>query len=256
MLILLSPTKKLGTEHPAGLPCTGPSFKKEANRLVRGLRQLSSAQLGSLMNLSDSLEKLTYDRLQSWSPNPKIGQAVPSLFAYQGEVFSKMNPADFSESEFDFSQKHLRIVSGLYGLLRPLDSIMPYRLEMGLPWSCGKGNSLYEFWGERIANAVNSQLACQGDDIVVNLASNEYIKAVQPNKIAGQILTPIFKEKKGEKFRVVSFCAKRARGLMSRFIIKNKAKVPEELKGFREDGYRFQPKLSSEKDWVFTRPTP
>ena len=115
---------------------------------------------------------------------------------------------------------------------------------------------MYEFWGERIANAVNSQLACQGDDIVVNLASNEYIKAVQPNKVAGQILTPIFKEKKGEKFRVVSFCAKRARGLMSRFIIKNKAKVPEELKGFREDGYRFQPKLSSEKDWVFTRPTP
>ncbi|MDP6942005.1 MAG: peroxide stress protein YaaA [Planctomycetota bacterium] len=254
MLILLSPTKKLGIEHPVGLPRAAPIFVKEANRLVQGLRQLSSAQLGSLMNLSDSLEKLTYDRLKSWSPRPRIGQAVPSLFAYQGEVFSKMNPADFSESEFAFSQKHLRIVSGLYGLLRPLDSIMPYRLEMGLPWSCDQGNSLYEFWGDRITNAVNSQLAGQGDNIVVNLASNEYIKAVQPKNVSGQILTPIFKEKKGEKLRVVSFCAKRARGLMSRFIIKNKLEDPEELKDFREDGYQFQPKLSSENDWVFTRP--
>ena len=255
MLILLSPAKKLGTDFPAAIQCTEPHFITEAQELVGGLQKQSSADLAELMSLSKNLADLTHARFQSWTAPAAAGQAVPSLFAFRGDVYSQMDAATFSNSDLDFSQKHLRILSGLYGLLRPMDWVMPYRLEMGTRWPNARGKNLYEFWESKISEAVNRQLQMQGDDVLINLASNEYFKAVKSDQIKGHILTPVFKEKKGDQYRVVSFCAKRARGMMSRYIIQNRCKDTANLKKFNQGGYIFQPKLSCPQEFVFTRST-
>ncbi len=253
MLILLSPAKKLGADFPANLRCTKPDFLSEAEELVDGLRRQSPSDLAGMMGLSDALSELNHARFQSWTTESTKGEATPSLFAFQGDVFAKMDALSFSSTDLSFAQDHLRILSGLYGLLRPLDWIMPYRLEMGTRWQNSRGKNLYEFWGTSINEAINQQLSAQGDNVVINLASNEYFKAAKGELLDGHVLTPVFKEKKGDQYRVISFCAKRARGMMSRFIIKNRCNKTTNLKAFNEEGYTFQAKLSSEKEFVFTR---
>ena len=251
MLLLLSPAKKLTDECSSGVTCTEPKFLKEAQELVRGLKKLSAAQLSELMNLSDVLADLNHKRFRAWKT--VAGQSGASVFAFQGDVYASMEAASFSKSELEFAQNHLRILSGLYGVLRPLDWMHPYRLEMGTRFENSHGKNLYQFWGDKINTAVQAQLNAQGDNVLVNLASNEYFKSVKDKQLNATLITPVFKEKRGDNFKVMSFFAKKARGLMARFVITNKITNPQDMKDFEDNGYTFRKGLSAERTWVFAR---
>ena len=251
MLLLLSPAKKLADECSSGVTCTEPEFLKEAQELVRGLKKLSSVQLSELMDLSDVLADLNHKRFRTWKT--VAGQSGASVFAFQGDVYAGMDAASFSKSQLDFSQNHLRILSGLYGVLRPLDWMHPYRLEMGTRFENSHGKNLYQFWGDKINTAVQAQLNAQDDNVLVNLASNEYFKSVKAKQLKATLITPVFKEKRSDDFKVISFFAKKARGLMARFVITNKITNPQDMKEFVEDGYTFRKGLSAERTWVFAR---
>lgn len=202
-------------------------------------RELTPAQIGSLMKISDKLAGLNAARFAEWQPNFTPQNARQAILAFKGDVYTGLHAEDFSEQDFDFAQQHLRMLSGLYGLLRPLDLMMPYRLEMGIKLHNAKGNDLYSFWGDLLTEKLNQQLKEQGDDVLINLASDEYFKAVKPAKLDGQLIKPVFLDEKGGKFKVISFYAKKARGLMSRFIIQNQLTQPDQLKDFNLEGYFF-----------------
>jgi cytoplasmic iron level regulating protein YaaA (DUF328/UPF0246 family) len=205
------------------------------------------------MHLSSNLSNLNWERYQQWSTNITTANAKQCLLAFKGDVYAGLNAETFNEEDFDFAQQHLRILSRLYGLLKPLDLMMPYRLEMGTRLENKRGKNLYQFWGNIITDALNEQLKQQGDDVLINLASNEYFKSVKPKLIEGQIITPQFKEMKNGEYKMIGIYAKKARGLLSRFIIKNRLSAPEDLKHFTLDDYRFRDEMSDEKQWVFTR---
>ena len=259
MLAVISPAKTLDFESatPPHRP-TQPGRLSESAELIAALRGKSRPELEALMNISPGLADLNWQRYRDWRLAPD-GKSLPSdearaaLFAFKGDVYTGFSLESYRADDFRFAQRHLRILSGLYGLLRPLDLILPYRLEMGTALATGRGRNLYEFWGERITVDLNASLAKSGDRTLVNLASQEYFKAVQPDRIEGRIVTPHFREWRGGKYRIISFSAKKARGLMSDFLIRRRLEDPEDLKQFDLDGYRYRPELGDESNWHFTR---
>jgi cytoplasmic iron level regulating protein YaaA (DUF328/UPF0246 family) len=254
MLIVISPAKTLDYDTPPKTKRhTKPRFLDHSQRLVNILRNYSALDLAELMHLSHKLAELNFERYQDWSPQLTPQNAKQAVLAMKGDVYSGLDAESFDEEDFGFAQEHLRILSGLYGVLRPLDLMHPYRLEMGTRLANEAGKDLYAFWGETITEALNADLEAQGDDLLVNLASNEYFKSIKPKLLQGRILTPQFKERKGDRYRVLGVYAKKARGLMAGFIVRNRLSQAEDIKGFTDEGYAFDPALSSEDEWVFTR---
>lgn len=254
MIAILSPAKKLdkNTERETEVYTT-PQFLDDSRELVDVLRDYSPDQLGRLMNISRQLAEVNYERFARWHTPFTRDNAHPAVFLFNGQVYQGLEAENLRDEDLAFAQDHLRILSGLYGLLRPLDLIQPYRLEMGTRLSNSRGRDLYAFWGEKITAALNESLAGHSSKVVLNLASNEYYKALQPGKIEGDIITPVFKEKKGDQYRTVAVYAKKARGLMSRFILENRIDEAEAIQSFEEEGYVFSPQQSSQKEWVFVR---
>ena len=254
MLVVISPAKTLNFESPARTTASSmPTFLKDSEQLIRQLRKFSPSEIAELMNLSDKLAVLNSTRYESWKLPFTAKNAKQAMLAFRGDVYLGLDADSFTKKDDEFAQLHLRILSGLYGVLKPLDLIQPYRLEMGTSLNTRHGNNLYRFWDDKITNYLNAELATHQDGTLINLASNEYFKVLRPNKLDADIVTPIFKDKKNGQYKVISFFAKKARGMMARFIIKKKIQTPEGIKLFDVGGYSFNPEFSSEKDWVFTR---
>ena len=254
MLTVISPAKTLDYETPATIDLhTTPDFLDQSGLLIEQLRQLSPQEVAALMGISDKLGVLNYDRYQAWQLPFTQANAKPAALAFKGDVYTGLQAETFKVNDFKFAQKHLRILSGLYGLLRPLDLMQPYRLEMGTKLANSRGGDLYAFWGGRIAAGLNRQLKSIKADTLVNLASNEYFKAIDRQQLDAEVVTPVFKDKKGDTYKVISFYAKKARGMMSAYIINNRIQDPKQIKKFRQDGYRYNAGLSSTAQWVFTR---
>ena len=254
MLAILSPAKTLDYS-PQRLVSrkTNCEFLKDSEELIGGLSKLSSKDVGKLMGISEKLADLNRERFQTWTvPFPK-GAAKQALLAFKGDVYQGFDLECFSEEDWRFAQDHLRILSGLYGLLRPLDQMLPYRLEMGTKLKTTRGKNLYEFWGTQLTDSLNKALKRQGDDILVNLASNEYYGAVKKEALKARVITPVFKDTKNGKLKIISFYAKLARGLMADFIIRNRIEGVEDLKGFAAAAYGFDASLSEGSTLVFTR---
>lgn len=250
MLIVISPAKTLDYSHPEFSAHSLPDFTSEVKDLVGVLRKKSASQISKLMHLSDSLAILNEERYKSFSETFSPDNSKQALLAFKGEVYTKMEADTFTAEDLEFAQQHLRILSGLYGLLKPLDLIQPYRLEMGTPLKTKKGSNLYQYWGTKISKALN---ALGEGRTLVNLASQEYFKAVDHKTLKLPVITIHFKEYKEGKYQVVGFFAKQARGLMARYAIQNRITEPEQLKVFREEGYEFSAPLSTAQDWVFVR---
>jgi cytoplasmic iron level regulating protein YaaA (DUF328/UPF0246 family) len=254
MLAVISPAKTLDYDTPAPTErFTQPDFLDDSRQLMDPLRQLMPSDLARLMKLSDKLAALNVARFGQWQPNFTLDNAKQALFAFKGDVYTGLEASTLSLAQHDFAQQHLRILSGLYGLLRPLDLMMPYRLEMGTRLANSRGKDLYQFWGSIIANALNEALASQGDTILVNLASNEYFKAVDKKCLDATIVTPVFKDFKSGEYKVISFYAKKARGRMLRYIIEQQISQPERLCEFNWDGYTFCTSESSDSQLIFKR---
>ena len=257
MLIVISPAKTLDFSTPSPLrKFTQPQFLDQSQHLIDTLREYNPEQLSALMSISPKLGELNWQYNLNWTPPFTRANAKQALLAFRGDVYRGLDADRFTAADFDYAQKHLRILSGLYGLLRPLDLIQPYRLEMGTSLRNPRGKNLYAFWGERIATALNAELKKAATPLLINLASEEYFKAVCPKTLAAEVLTPQFKERKGNGYKVVSFYAKRARGLMSAYILRHRIDNAEALKDFALDGYRYNHALSQARDWVFTREMP
>ena len=257
MLILISPAKTLDFETPSKIESfSKPAFLSDAEVLVEQLQKLSAAEISALMKISDKLGVLNASRYQTWQNFDSI-TAKQALLAFQGDVYQGLDADSFSQSDFEFAQEHLRILSGLYGVLRPLDLIQPYRLEMGTKLAHAKlqlsADTLYDFWQDKLTQAINQQLDKLDNQTIINLASNEYFKAVKPKLLTENIVTPVFKDWKDGKYKIISFYAKKARGMMTAFIIKNRLNNPEDIKDFAEAGYSFDGELSSDNNFVFTR---
>ncbi len=255
MLIVISPAKKLDFD---SLPQTDdfsmPDCLDDASELINTLRPYSVKQLEKLMHLSSNLAQLNHDRYKDWNLPFNPQNAKQAILTFKGDVYAGINIESFSDEDLSFTQDHLRILSGLYGLLRPLDLMQPYRLEMGTRLENERGKNLYEFWGSRITQLINQQLKDSGIDTLVNLASNEYFKSVKTKELDGQIITPVFKEKRDDgSYKIIGIYAKKARGMMSAFILKNKLEDVEQIKEFSEAGYVYNPGLSNKTDWVFSR---
>lgn len=255
MLIVISPAKKLDYQSPLSTErYTQAEFLAKSQELIKICRQLTPAQLSSLMGISDKLGGLNAARFADWQAEVTPDKARPALLAFKGDVYLGMQADDFSEQDFDFAQTHLRILSGLYGLLRPLDLMQPYRLEMGTKLVNKQGKDLYTFWSDLITDKLNLVLAAQGDNLLVNLASEEYFKAINLTKLNGTIIKPVFYDQKNGRYKIISFYAKKARGLMSRFIIKNRLTRTDQLSDFNLDGYQFSLGDSQGNELVFKRP--
>ncbi|MCX1376416.1 peroxide stress protein YaaA [Escherichia coli] len=308
MLILISPAKTLDYQSPLTTTrYTLPELLDNAQQLIHEARKLTPPQISSLMRISDKLAGINAARFHDWQPNFTPENARQAILAFKGDVYTGLQAETFSEDDFDFAQQHLRMLSGLYGVLRPLDLMQPYRLEMGIRlenargkdlyqfWGDiitnklnealaaqgdnvvinlasdeyfksvkpkklnaeiiknARGKDLYQFWGDIITNKLNEALAAQGDNVVINLASDEYFKSVKPKKLNAEIIKPVFLDEKNGKFKIISFYAKKARGLMSRFIIENRLTKPEQLTGFNSEGYFFDEASSSNGELVFKR---
>jgi Uncharacterized protein conserved in bacteria len=254
MLILISPAKTLDYQSElATTRYTQPELLDNSQQLIREARKLSAPQIKKLMGISDKLADLNATRFHDWQPDFTPDNARQAILAFKGDVYTGLQAETFSEADFDFAQQHLRMLSGLYGVLRPLDLMQPYRLEMGIRLENARGKDLYHFWGDTITEKLNDALSAQGDDIVVNLASDEYFKSVKPKVLKGRIIKPVFLDEKNGKFKVISFYAKKARGLMTRFIIENRLNRPEQLKTFNSEGYFFDEETSVADELVFKR---
>lgn len=254
MLIVISPAKKLDYETPSKIKtATTPDYMDHSMLLIQRLRQFCSLDIAELMKLSLKLAELNFDRYEAFEPQCTKDNAKQALLAFKGDVYQGLDAESFNAADFKFAQQHLRILSGLYGLLRPLDLMQPYRLEMGTKLDTERGKNLYEFWGDIITDGLNKQLGKIKSGTLVNLASNEYFKSVKPKNIAGEIITPQFKEYKNGDYKMIGIYAKRARGLMARYIIQNQITKPEALKDFREEGYTINKRLSAGNSLVFTR---
>ena len=252
MKIIISPAKSLDFESNVKTNVfTQPSFLKESSLLNKKLKDLSKKKLGDLMKISPALADLNYDRNQSWHQPFSLENSKQAIYAFTGEVFRGIDIASLAEEKIPLLQDRLRILSGLYGLLKPLDLIQPYRLEMGTRISVGKADNLYKFWDSNLADALNNEM--KDGSLLINLASSEYFKAVPKKVLKASMITPIFKELKNGDYKIVMTYAKRARGLMVRYIIENNVNTLEELKGFTTDNYAFTESLSTETELVFTR---
>ncbi len=254
MIIILSPSKTIEKiSSNANQTPSQPLFLDRSKPLVNALRKFSQKGIEELMSISPQLARLNVERFISWSTPFDKNNSHPALLSFKGDVYEGINAEDFTSDDFAFAQNHLRILSGLYGALRPLDLMQPYRLEMGIKFSIGKSKNLYDYWKTKLTEYINTELNGLGKGILVNLASNEYSKAIDLKAIKGEIITPIFKEQKGNTYKTIAIHAKRARGLMTRFIIKNKIDDVEKIKLFDYEGYYFSPNESKGNDWVFVR---
>lgn len=254
MLMVISPAKTLDYESPlATQRFTQPALLEKSQQLIEVARDLSPAQIASLMSISDKLAHLNAERFNQWQPPFTPDNARQAILAFKGDVYTGLQAETFSEADFTFAQQHLRMLSGLYGVLRPLDLMQPYRLEMGIRLANPAGKDLYSFWGDQLTTALNAALAEQGDDVLINLASDEYFKAIKPKQLNGKLIKPVFLDEKNGKFKVISFYAKKARGLMSRYIIQQRLTQPEQLKQFDVDGYVFDAAESTDTELVFKR---
>lgn len=250
MLILISPAKTLDLSESPIEQRSNPDFKKEIKELVSIMKKKKPKDIKALMHVSDNLAELNHERYQRFEDDFSVDNAKQALLAFKGDVYTKIDVDNFSSADFEFAQRHLRILSGLYGLLKPLDLIQPYRLEMGIKLKNKKGKDLYSFWGSKIAQAIDA--AAEGG-VVVNLASQEYFKAVDRSSLKAQVITPTFKEYRDGTYKVIGLFAKQARGLMTDFAIKNRLTNPEVLKAFQEAQYEYSDTLSTEEEWVFVR---
>ncbi|EIC86554.1 peroxide stress protein YaaA [Serratia sp. M24T3] len=254
MLTIISPAKTLDYESElATKRYTQPELLDKSSQLIAIAKKLSPAEISSLMGISDKLAHLNAERFNDWQPDFTPKNARQAILAFKGDVYTGLQAEDFSEKDFDFAQQHLRMLSGLYGLLRPLDLMQPYRLEMGIRLNNPQGTNLYAFWGELLTEKLNTVLKEQGDNILVNLASDEYFKAVKPARLDGEIIKPVFLDEKNGNYKVISFYAKKARGLMSRFIIKERLTKRKQLEEFSLEGYQFDATRSEGNELVFTR---
>ena len=254
MLLILSPSKTLDYETPSALKAfSQPMFLEDSEKLVAKLRTLSQPQITQMMELSEKLAALNVARFKNFTTPFTPKNARPALLAFKGDVYASIEVENYTKKDFDFAQTHLRILSGLYGLLRPLDLMQAYRLEMGRKLAIGKTEDLYGFWGTRIAEALNDELAVHKNKLLVNLASEEYAKAVVRKSLKFPIIDVVFKEKKGDQLKIIGLFAKQARGAMANYIIQNQIDKPEDLRDFSERDYQFQPALSSEKILTFVR---
>lgn len=254
MLFVISPAKALDYETPAHIKTfTQPLFVEQASELIDVLREKSPQQVAELMDLSDQLAGLNAARYQAWSPKFTAKNSKQAVLAFDGDVYGGLDAKTLNEDELDWLQQHLCILSGLYGVLRPLDRMQPYRLEMGTRLKTDKGSNLYRFWGSQIADYLNSRARADKSPVLVNLASEEYFKAVDLKALQPRVVNCVFEEKKGANYKIVSFFAKRARGLMVRYALQHRASTPEQLKGFDLEGYRFAPAASEPDRFVFRR---
>jgi cytoplasmic iron level regulating protein YaaA (DUF328/UPF0246 family) len=254
MLMVISPAKTLDFETPPTTErFTQPQYLDHSQELILQLRELTPAQISELMHLSDKLAGLNAARFGSWTPAFTAKNAKQALLAFKGDVYTGLAAETLSETDLDYAQQHLRMLSGLYGLLRPLYLMQPYRLEMGTKLANARGKDLYAFWGERISEWLNEALAEQGDDVLLNLASNEYFSAVKRSALKARVIDTEFRDQKNGQYKIISFYAKKARGMMSRFVISERIDNPEHLKQFDAQGYRFDNELSKPDKLVFLR---
>ena len=252
MLIIISPAKSFSKEVNApALNYSQPGHLENSEKLMGKLRGLSKKKLAGLMNLSNDLATMNMERHQNWQPPFAVDNADPAIFAFIGEVYRGMDAKSFSLADLEYAQDHLRILSGLYGCLKPLDLIQPYRLEMGAKLKYHRKNNLYQFWGDEITDEINEVL--EAEEILVNLASNEYFKAINTKKLKGRIITPVFKDFSNGEYKSLMTYAKNARGMMSRYIIQERIEDPELLKSFNGGNYCYSPEMSDEGTLVFIR---
>lgn len=254
MLILLSPAKTLDMDTPARVSePTHPDFLDHSEKLVRSLRRYSKVKLGKMMNISEPLAALNAQRFDNWQLPFDKDNARPAIQAFRGDVYVGLDADTLNKRDLAYAQKHLRILSGLYGVLRPLDLIQAYRLEMGTSLKTRKGKNLYDFWGSDITDYLNEELSASRQPCVVNLASNEYFKSVKPSQLAGPLISPVFKDEKKGEYKIISFFAKKARGAMARHLIQNRAKGEDAVLDFTALGYQYSATDSSEGLPVFLR---
>ena len=252
MLIVLSPAKSLDFETPVKTKLsTTPRFLDRSAQLIDSLRTLSPAQLSELMELSDPLAALNVGRYASWNEDPADGRQA--IMTFNGDVYDGFDARSLKPKQLDYTQANVRILSGLYGVLRPLDLIQPHRLEMGTRLATPHGKDLYSFWGETVTNKLNDTIEAQGAKVLVNLASEEYFRSVKPKLLAVPVITPVFEDWKNGKYKIISFFAKRARGMMARYAAVKGITDPQKLKRFDTDGYAFVKEASNDTSWVFRR---
>jgi cytoplasmic iron level regulating protein YaaA (DUF328/UPF0246 family) len=252
MLMVVSPAKTL--DYESELPIqesTQPEMLEESQQLIDQLKKLTPADVASLMKLSDKLADLNVNRFAHWKQPFNADNARPAIYAFKGDVYTGLDAYSFNKKQMTFAQKHLRILSGLYGLLKPLDLMQPYRLEMGTKFANKKGANLYEFWGDTITNKLNDNL--KKGEVILNLASNEYFKSVKTKSLKGEVVTPVFKDQKNGNYKIISFYAKKARGMMAAYVINNQINDAEAIKQFDVAGYRFSEIQSKNNEWVFLR---
>ncbi|GGC55916.1 peroxide stress protein YaaA [Marinobacter halophilus] len=256
MLMIISPAKTLDYDSPLATDTyTQPDFLDDACELIDQLKDLEPHQVSNLMSISDKLGQLNAERFRAWSTPFTLNNARQAILAFKGDVYTGLDAETFSDEDFAFAQKHLRMLSGLYGLLKPLDLMQPYRLEMGTRFENQRGKDLYAFWGNKLTEALN-QLLAEDDQVLVNLASNEYFKSIKKKDLDGRLITPQFKDWKNGQYKMISFYAKKARGLMCRYATQNRISQVDDLKGFNLEGYYFSEDQSDKNNWVFLRDQP
>ena len=254
MFFVLSPAKNLNEKDPVPIKeFTQPDLLAEAEILMRQLRELAPQQIAELMHVSDKIALLNAERNAEWHTPFTPENAKQAVFMFNGDVYEGIAADTLKPEQIQYLQQHVRLLSGLYGVLRPLDLMQPYRLEMGTAFANTRGKNLYEFWGDIITDLLNDTLAQAGSNILVNLASQEYFKSVNTKKLKARLITPVFKDEKNGKYKIISFYAKRARGLMVRYAAEHNITDPEMLKNFDYEGYSFNAAASNESEWVFMR---
>lgn len=254
MIHLLSPAKSLDFEtKPTTENYSIAEYQDQSEKLIRKARTISRKRLGKLMGISSNLADLNYQRYQQWEKVEKPGEAKQAILSFTGDVYRGLEASTFSEEELQYAQAHLRMLSGLYGLLKPLDLMLPYRLEMGTSLAVGRKKNLYDFWGNELTLKLNNELDKHDEKVIVNLASNEYFKAIKPKELKAQLITPQFRDAKNGQYKAIMTFAKLARGYMSRYIIKNRIDRAEDLIGFDLNGYSYNKSLSTAEVPVFTR---
>jgi cytoplasmic iron level regulating protein YaaA (DUF328/UPF0246 family) len=254
MLLVISPAKTLDYDTPPRTQnFTVPDFLDDSQQLINRARHYSALDIAEVMDVSMAIAELNHERFASWQTPFTPDNAKQAVLAFKGDVYTGLDAETMKANDFKFAQKHLRILSGLYGLLRPLDLMQPYRLEMGRKVDNDRGKNLYEFWGTTITEGLNAQLKKLKSEVLVNLASNEYFKSVKPKALNAEIITPEFKDWKNGDYKMMGVYAKKARGQLSRFVIDNRITEPQAMKEFAVDGYKFNKKLSTDNKWVFTR---
>ncbi len=254
MLMVVSPAKSLDFETPAQTKkFTEPRFLPDSKRLVSDLQKLKPEEFSDLMNISEALGELNFARYANWQLPFDLNNAKQAIFAFKGDVYIGLEAEQFSSHDLNYAQKHLRILSGLYGILRPLDLMQAYRLEMGSRFRNNDGKSLYDIWGEKLTESLNTELAEQKSKVLINLASKEYFGALKSDQLDAKIISPVFKDYSNGKYKILSFFAKKARGSMAAYIIKNRLDSPAKLKEFDVDGYRYSEEDSTPSMPVFLR---